>query len=160
MGKKNVLVQEPFHSENMYTLIKRLFQNKLLRFFFTGGVNTVFGYCIFAFLVWIGTPYPAGVVIISTVIGILFNFQTYGRMVFGNRNQKLLWKFILVYFFLMLFNYAALRLLQYLGVNSYISGAVLALPSGLLGFWMHKTFVFPKKTSQPAPPPAATTPPE
>jgi putative flippase GtrA len=128
------------------TLVKRLLQNRLVRFFMVGGINSLFGYGVFSFLVWTGLPYPAGVVVVGTIIGICFNFNTYGRIVFQNKDYKLIWKFCLVYFVLALFGQFFLSILEYFNFNRYLSGALLAVPSGLLGFVLNRAFVFPAKT--------------
>jgi putative flippase GtrA len=141
----------------MKNLFKHLLQHKLIRFFLVGGLNTVFGYCIFALLLWVGFAYPWAL-LTGTVLAILFNFKTYGHLVFHTKSNRLLFRFIIVYGILYLFNYAGLRICLSAGLNAYIGGAILAIPTGLLGFLLNKRFVFPKKTSQPAQPPEATTP--
>jgi putative flippase GtrA len=132
----------------MITLVKRLLQHKLVRFFIVGGINSLFGYGVFFFLVWINLPYPTGVVIVGTIIGICFNFNSYGRIVFSNKNYKLIWKFCLVYIVMAFFGQFFLSFLEHFAFNKYLSGALLIVPSGLLGFVLNRTFVFPAKTKQ------------
>jgi len=131
----------------MRNTIKQLFGNKLLRFFLVAGLNTLFGYGLFALLIWAGFYYPIAL-FIATILGILFNFKTYGTLVFNNNNNKLLFRFVIVYAILYLFNYLGLSIFLYFGINNYIGGAILAVPAGLLGFVLNKTFVFPNKTKQ------------
>jgi putative flippase GtrA len=132
----------------MYKFIKRLFQNKLIRFFLVGGLNTVVNYILFVLLIWVGIPY-AWALLIGIILAILFNFKTYGHLVFHTTSNRLLFRFIIVYGILYLFNYAGLRICLSAGLNAYIGGAILAIPTGLLGFLLNKRFVFPKK-NQPA----------
>jgi putative flippase GtrA len=129
----------------LITLVKRLLQNRLVRFFMVGGINSLFGYSVFSFLVWTDLPYPTGVVIVGTIIGICFNFNSYGRIVFQNKNYKLIWKFCLVYFVLAIFNQFFLSVFEHFKFDRYLSGALLAVPSGLLGFVLNRTFVFSSK---------------
>ena len=135
----------------MKTLIKCLLQYKLVRFFIIAGINSLFGYGIFSFLVWAGLPYPTGVVIVGTIIAICFNFNSYGRIVFDNKNYKLIWKFCLVYIVMAFFGQFFLSFLEHLEVNKYLSGALLAVPSGLLSFVLNRTFVFPAKKGKDNP---------
>jgi putative flippase GtrA len=51
-----------------------------VRFLAVGVLNTAFGYALFALLVWAGVWYPAAA---STIGGMIFNFNTTGRLVFG-----------------------------------------------------------------------------
>jgi putative flippase GtrA len=53
-----------------------------VRFLAVGVLNTAFGYAFFALLVWAGLWYPAAAAA-STIGGIVFNFNTTGRLVFG-----------------------------------------------------------------------------
>ena len=54
---------------------------QFILFLVMGGVNTLFYYSLYSLLIYIGVFYAAAVVI-ATVCGVLFNFQTFGRVVF------------------------------------------------------------------------------
>ena len=69
---------------------------KIILFFIIGGINTIFGYAIFAFFLWIDLHYSIAA-LLSTISGILFNFITFGRFVFDNKAYSNLPKFTLVY---------------------------------------------------------------
>ena len=128
----------------MYLLpdfIKRLLQNRLIRFFIVSGINTIFGYGLFAFLVYIGVAYQLAL-LFATIAGILFNFKTIGAIVFKNHNNVLIFKFFGVYGIIYLCNLWGLALLEFLEINIYFAGAILLIPIGLLAFILNKTFVF------------------
>ncbi len=131
----------------VFQFCKNAMKHQLIRFFLVGALNTLFSYCIFAFLIWVGISYPWAL-FIGSVLGVLFNFKTYGRLVFNSRNNKLIGRFFLVYAIVYLFNYVGLRIFLHVGINNYIGGAILAIPGGLLGFLLNKTFVFPSNTTQ------------
>ena len=121
------------------------FSEQFVLFLVMGGVNTLFYYGLFSLLIYIGVFYALAVVI-ATVCGVLFNFQTFGRVVFKNFRTDLLGRFIGVYVVLCLANIVGLRLLETIGLyNKYIGGAVLTLPVALLGYVLNKTFVFKKE---------------
>ena len=67
-----------------------------IRFLIVGGLNTAFGYFVFAIFIWCGLHYSVAT-FLSTVIGIVFNFFTTGRLVFKNSNNRLIFKFFAVY---------------------------------------------------------------
>lgn len=120
---------------------------QFILFLVMGGINTLFYYSLYSLLIYVGLYYAIAVVI-ATVCGVLFNFQTFGRIVFKDFQLRLLWRFICVYIVVCAANIAGLRLLELVGlVNKYIAGAVLVLPIALLGYVLNKTFVFNRKES-------------
>lgn len=126
--------------------IKELYNKRLIRFFLVGGLNTAFGYGLFAFLIYIGLHYSvAGIV--GTIIGVLFNFKTVGLIVFRSKNNKLIIRFFAVYVIIYTIGVSSLAIFKYFGINEYIGGAIMLLPSGLLGYFLNKKLVFiePKK---------------
>lgn len=126
---------------------------QFILFLAMGGINTLFYYSLYSLLIYIGLFYAAAVVI-ATVCGVLFNFQTFGRVVFKDFQMRLLGRFVCVYAVVCAANIAGLRLLEYVGlVNKYIAGAVLVLPVALLGYVLNKTFVFNRKASERKNPP-------
>jgi putative flippase GtrA len=121
--------------------IRELLQKQFVRFLFVGGLNTLFGYSLFAVFIFVGLHYTIAA-FIGTVLGVLFNFKTTGKLVFDSHDNRLLWKFFGVYVLMYLLNIIGLYFLDILIKNIYISGAVLILPMALVGFVLNKRFVF------------------
>lgn len=121
--------------------IRYLFSAKFIRFVLVAGLNTAFGYGLFAFFIWIGLHYTLAT-LLSTILSVLFNFKTYGILVFKNKNNKLIIRFVLVYCFLYLCNIGGIALLKWFGLSSYMAGLVLLVPVGLLGYFLNKKFVY------------------
>lgn len=121
--------------------LKQLLENKLVRFFLVSGVNTAFGYGLFALFLFIGIRYPLAL-LMSTVSGILFNFKTIGVLVFRSSDNLLLFKFFAVYGVTYLFNLGGLAALKSFNVSAYVGGAILLIPIGLLAFLLNQKFVF------------------
>ena len=69
---------------------------RLLRFLAAGLLNTSFGYACYAALVLMGAPIALAVAG-STTVGFLFNFLSYGGLVFGSTSYRLLPRFLLLY---------------------------------------------------------------
>lgn len=115
---------------------------RFIVFLFVGGINTVFGYGIFAVgLLVLKLDYPFAL-LISTIAGILFNFKTIGLIVFKNSNNKLIYRFVSVYIVCYLVNLLLLYLLKLIIDHSLYAQAILALPVALLAFTLNKKFVF------------------
>lgn len=112
-----------------------------LRYLIVGGINTLFGYGAFAGLLYLGLHYALAS-FIATCAGILFNFNTTGRLVFKNKNSKLLLKFLLVYALLYLINVSLLKLMVLFSINLYLGSAVTLLPMALLAYLLNKKLVF------------------
>jgi putative flippase GtrA len=122
-------------------LASKALSNRLLRFFVVGGINTLFGYSVFAFFIWLGLHYAIAV-LCATVLGVLFNFGTIGKLVFDRFSPALIFRFVAVYAVLYLINVAGIKGMLLAGFNSYAGGAVMIVPMGVLGFFMHRKFVF------------------
>lgn len=111
-------------------------------FLLVGVLNTAFGYGCFALLVYAGLHYGVAA-LISTVLGVLFNFRTIGRLVFRSRDNRLLGRFVGVYVVVYAINLLALRAGQATGLGPYWTGALLLLPLALLSYYLQGRFVFP-----------------
>ncbi len=128
-------------------LIKLIEKNTFVRFLLVGVINTIFGYSLFAILILVGLDYKYAI-LIGTIIGVLFNFQTTGKLVFGSKNNKLIFRFIAVYVVTYLLNVEGLRIADAINLNIehktkiLIAGAVLILPMALVSYTLNKLFVF------------------
>jgi len=127
-------------------LIKRMFKLAFIKFIFVAGINTLFGYSIFALAVFIlKDKYIA--TIVSTILGILFNFKTYSVLVFNSKDNSKIFRFFGVYLITLSIQLSMLKLLSVCGVvNPYIAGGILLLPISLLSFLLMRKFVFYWKT--------------
>ncbi len=113
-----------------------------VKFVLVGIVNTIFGYLAYAFFVFVGCgDFTAP--LFSTICGVLFNFKTIGRLVFGNTSNRLIFKFFAVYLFTYALTVVLLKIFAFAGLeNRYISGALILAPMALISFFLNKNFVF------------------
>jgi putative flippase GtrA len=121
--------------------IKILLENRFVRFLLAGGINTLFGYGVFSLFIFLKMHYALAL-LLATVLGVLFNFQTIGRFVFKNNDNKLLFKFVLVYMAVYLVNLGGLKVFNSFEISNYIAGAVLVIPIALLSYLLNKRFIF------------------
>ncbi|NCR39973.1 MAG: GtrA family protein [Microcystis aeruginosa W13-11] len=128
----------------LFGIVKK---HKFARFLLVGVLNTLFGYFLYGTLILIGLDYKLAV-LLATILGVLFNFQTTGRLVFGSKNNKLIFRFVLVYVVTFLLNVEALRIVDAIDIGieqktkMLIAGAILLLPMAVLSFVLMKLFVF------------------
>jgi putative flippase GtrA len=129
-----------------------------------GLINTLFGYLLFIFLIWLNLHYWLAL-LISQIIGVLFNYKTTGYLVFENKSNKLIFYFFLVYGFMYLINvlelyfldssslYENILSLSFLDfidnlplnqdkIGNAIGQAIVIIPNSVITFFLNKIFVF------------------
>lgn len=114
---------------------------QLLKFLVVGGINTLFGYALFALFTWFGMRYPLAIAL-ATLGGVLFNFQSVGRFVFGGAPRSRFWRFVFVYCLIYLINVGGVKLVLSYGVNVYIANGIMLLPLAGIAFILNRRFVF------------------
>jgi putative flippase GtrA len=118
-----------------------IFQTQFVRFLLVGVVNTAFSYGVYSALLYFGMNYVLAS-FASLVVGIFFSFKTQGTIVFGGSDNRRIFRFILVWMFIYVFNIWAISQFVRIGFSSYVSGA-LAIPfSTVLSYIAQKFFVF------------------
>jgi len=116
-------------------------KSKFVRFLLVGVINTLFGYSVFALMICLGLDYRYSL-LIATICGVLFNFKTIGAIVFKNKDNRLLARFMGVYLVIYLLNAESLRIVKTLGINMLVAQAILVLPLAIVSYFFNKTFVF------------------
>ena len=114
---------------------------RILRFLVAGLLNTGFGYVSYAAFVLTGAPIYVAVAG-STCLAILFNFYSYGGLVFGTTASKYIPRFLAFYGSLGLINYLLLRALTALAVGPLIAQALLLPLLMAMGYLGLRGFVF------------------
>lgn len=120
---------------------KDLLDNKFIRFLIVGFINTLFGYLMFALFIFLNFHYSIAV-LLATILGVLFNFETTGRLVFGSNNNTLIFKFIGVYTVIYIMNTAILKAFNFYKIDMYIAGAIVLPPMAVISFMLNKKLVF------------------
>lgn len=132
--------------------LKRYFEPQFIRFVLVAMLNTAFGLFvnylflfIFEHLFKLNHAYVVSN-FIATIVSILFNFKTYGILVFKNKDNKLILRFLAVTTFTYLLNIGGIALLEHCGSqNNYINLTIMAVPVGLLNYVLNSIFVYKKK---------------
>lgn len=125
-----------------------------LRFLVVGGLNTAFGYSVFAAFILLGIHYAVAA-FLGTVLGILFNFKTTGTLVFHSHDNGLIARFFAVYGVTYVIGVLLLKIFKALGVHVLVTAAVTLLPMAALSFLLMRRLVFGRIESTPAQPPAS-----
>ena len=149
--------------------IKKCLSNRLVRFFLVAGINVSFGTLVYALFIFIGLGYALASVL-GVITAIIFNFNTYGTFVFGNKRYIYIFRFACVYGIMCAVNIGGIYMFKnfvfvsntffsnlicelyemfhdYLNQNKIqeiAAGILMTVPVGLLGFMLNKKFVFLK----------------
>jgi putative flippase GtrA len=122
-------------------LARRLWAMRLVRFLVVGGVNTVFGYSIFAVVYLLSDSHIAAL-IVSVLIGVTFNFFSIGAVVFRNLAGKRFVLFCLNYAVAFSANYLMLEALVATGMDPLVA-QMICLPAFIaISYGLNARFVF------------------
>ena len=112
-----------------------------LRFLLAGGANTAFGYLCYAALVLVGLPLWVAVSA-TLALSMVFNFYSYGTLVFSNAASGSMPRFFMLYAFIGSVNYGLLYILTLTGVGPLLAQAIILPALACMGYFGMKLFVF------------------
>lgn len=125
--------------------ISVLANHRIFRFLSVGLLNTVFGYAVYAILIFVSVPYLTAL-LIATFAGVIFNYFSFGRIVFHGHSGRLIFgKFVFAYGLVYIANAVLLEILtkKFL-LNPYV-GQITCIPlSVLLGWLLMNKWVYKK----------------
>jgi len=120
-----------------------MLKEQSMLFIMVGILNTIVGYLLYAFFLLCGLNYSFALGL-ATVLGVLFNFKTIGAMVFKNKNNLLIFRFITVYIITFSANLLLIGFLITRGLSAFMAGALIIIPLAAISFLLNKYFVFKK----------------
>ena len=115
------------------------------RFLAVGVLNTAFGYAVF-YGALAASRNSLLALVVSTIVGVLFNFFSIGSLVFASTDPRRLMRFFGVYGVVFVVDALALRLLEALGVGSALAQAMLLPGLAILSYLLNKNLVFLDRT--------------
>jgi len=127
--------------ERFIGLLNKIWTIRFVRFLFVGGINTLFGYLVFSILILLQIHYAVAS-LFSTILGVLFNFFTTGRIVFKNNDPKLVFRFFGTYGLTYIIGVLLLMIFDFYRVNMLIAGAILIFPGAMLSYFLNRKLVF------------------
>ena len=108
-------------------------ESSFLRFALVGVLNTAFGYCLFALLNLMGlTPHAALAIAFSG--GVMWNFMTHARLVFGTKGFGRLPFYILSYLVIYGINALSLEAFLSMGLSPMVAQGIIVLPVAVLSY--------------------------
>ena len=125
----------------MLTWISRCADLQFLKFLAVGVINTLFGMSVYSLCLYLGLHYVPSL-LVATVLGVIFNFFSTGRLVFNNTQSGRLLKFILTYALIFALNVIIVSALMSSGFNANSAGYLSMIVLALLSFAINKYWVF------------------
>ena len=106
---------------------------RFVKFLAVGVLNTAFGLGLYWLFLWLGLwPQPA--LALAFAFGVMWNYLTHARLVFGTVGLGRLAPYVAAYLALYGLNALSLRALLASGVGAYAAQAILVLPMAAIAF--------------------------
>lgn len=116
-------------------------RHRWLRFLLVGGLNTAFGYAVYALLLFLGLNYALAN-LLALSLGLVFSFRTHSGVVFGQHDRRRFLRYLLSWGAIYLFNIGIIALLLQRGLSAYAAGIVTIVPVAALSYLAQRHFVF------------------
>ena len=131
----------------MIDLFRGIFaRSRPLRFLIVGGLNTLACYGVYAALLRLWLPFwlaNFG----SLIFGIGLSFQLQGRIVFGNRDQRRIFRFVACWLVIYAVQTGLIALLIRAGLTAWFSGLVVLPGVAVISYVIQRFVVFPVHNS-------------
>ena len=121
--------------------MRKLLKRQLFKFLVVGVLNTGFSYAIYACFLWLGLPFALAN-LGAVLLGILFSFRTQGKLVFGNSDGRLVYRFAACWAIIYGVNIGLISMLMRAGLNAYWAGAIALLPITCISYFVQRFLVF------------------
>lgn len=121
---------------------------RFAKFLLVGGLNTGFGYGVFV-LVFLLTGKAPIAVIVSTLLGVCFNFLSTGKLVFNTIQPQRIVPFLLVYAAQLGLNILLLRILEQAGLPILLAQILILPVLAVASYLALRQFVFAQAAGSP-----------
>lgn len=115
-----------------------------MKFICVGFLNTAVGYGIYSLLIFLAFPYVFAI-LVATIAGVIFNYFSFGRMVFSLKGGWFVFvKFVVAYALVYFLNTALLVFLVNKTILDYYQAQTvciipnIAMSWLLMNFWVYK----------------------
>ncbi|GGF58982.1 hypothetical protein GCM10007301_18360 [Azorhizobium oxalatiphilum] len=115
--------------------------NRIVRYVVVGGLNTLFGFAVYAVLALTSLPTWL-ILILANVAAISFNFATTGGIVFRDLKAQRIPRFLITYGIIFLTYLTLIEGLSPLVGGRIVAMAIVVLPVSALNYGLQMLFVF------------------
>ncbi|TBR36492.1 MULTISPECIES: GtrA family protein [Dyella] len=121
--------------------MRKLLKLRFIRFVLVGGLNTLFGFTVYALFVVAHSPTWVAL-IGGNLAGIVFNFLTTGHFVFLDVSRRRLPRFVAAYLLTYAMNLVLIAWLNKLTYNAIVSQAILTPFMAVVSYVLLSKLVF------------------
>jgi len=122
-------------------------KNSFCRFVIVGLLNSIFGFVVFTIFALTSLS-TWKVLLISNLIGILFNFFTIGNFVFNEAKISQVPKFLISYLAIYLTYLGLITYLEPIFGNRIIAMGIIVVPIAILTYLIQRFFVYKYKSKK------------
>lgn len=120
---------------------------RFVRFGSAGAFNTVFGYLVYAAMIYVGLNYLFAS-LISLTASVLVGYAVTGRLVFRHRGESRLLRYVMAYVAIYFLYVGLLAVLTGAGLNEYLAGLAAVPPMVIVSYTILRLLVFPERAGQ------------
>ena len=114
----------------------KLPNSKKLMFLIAGVVNTLFGYAVYAILIFLGFSSSVAL-LVSTISGVVFNYNSHGSLVFRAGGGRFVFaRYIISYVLIYLANVVIVDLISLKFMTGLYIAQLLYMPIGVCLSWL------------------------
>ncbi len=125
----------------MLDFILKLRKTRFTRFLLAGGINTLFGLVFYSVCIMAGMEVWLAL-LISRVVGTIFNFFTTGSFVFRELAPRIFPRFVTCHLVVYGVNLLMIDLISNLIYSKILSQCILIFPLALISYFLMNRFVF------------------
>jgi len=129
---------------NLLKILRAFLESKVVRFLIVGCLNTLVGFLVFSIVIYFSDGNIGLSLAINIVVGIFFNYLSYGIAVFNSLGIKQFSKFIIAYGFIYMINYAVLRAMLTSSLNIYLAQFINLFYLAPISYFLFSKWVFSK----------------
>jgi len=122
--------------------VEFLMSSIVLRYLLVGVLNTSVGFLIFSLAIYFTNGNAELSLAANIVVGVFFNYMSYGLAVFKSFSKFQFVKFLMSYLTIYLINLGAVNLMLDLGVNIFVAQFFNVLYLAPLSYFIFSKFVF------------------
>jgi len=124
----------------MFQLLKIVYDIKIIRFIFIGGLNTVYGITLYFSLIFFGAGYTMSLILLHTTAPLI-NYFTYKHFLYRDKKGNI-YLYYLMSLSLFFINYILINLLLSINFNEYFSGLISILSTSFITFYIQKKVIY------------------
>lgn len=128
----------------MIKTLNHFWQKQVIRYLLVGAFNTLVGYLLYCFFIFIGLHF-VWAVLVSNIISVVINFNTQGRIVFQHIHRRQFIAFACMVVINYFVNIGLIHLFFMVIPNYYVTGLMAVIILAISSFFISKYLIFVRR---------------